>query len=182
MLSGAENARILSDYLFEFTGEGTGEYSHYEQYTYRGMPDYVKTGTGEYYENIRAVIAKFTPEEIWAAAETNTYTRKDMLADLREMRIAMETPIRVTTEAVDATYPDGFLRVKNLPEAVSAPAKPVCQLLGTDGNVFALAGRVSATLRKADLVEKISEFQGRLMSCGSYDDALVLMGEYVEIG
>ena len=58
--------------------------------------------------------------------------------------------------------------------------KPRCQLTGTDGNVFALAGRVSQTLKKAGMPDKAKEFTGRVFACGSYDEALSLMCEYVD--
>lgn len=59
--------------------------------------------------------------------------------------------------------------------------KPVCELIGTDGNVFTLAGKVTKALRKAGLHEEAKEFSGKLQQCTSYDEALVLMGNYVEI-
>lgn len=62
-----------------------------------------------------------------------------------------------------------------------AVSKPKCTLIGEDGNVFNLAGIVSRTLRKAGMRDKVEEFQNRLFKCGSYDEALVLMQDYVEI-
>ena len=80
--------------------------------------------------------------------------------------------------------------------------KPECKLVGEDGNVFNLAGKVSKTLKRAKPNEErcndchhkfkcyternkvcylIEEFQTRLSECGSYDEALVLMHDYVEI-
>ena len=59
--------------------------------------------------------------------------------------------------------------------------KPAVQLTGTDGNVFALAGKVSSALKRAGLEVEAKEFTGRLWECQSYDEALVLMGEYVEV-
>ena len=59
--------------------------------------------------------------------------------------------------------------------------KPRCQLLGTDGNVFALAARVTQALKQAGQGDKAKEFQGRLWKSRSYDEALSLMAEYVEI-
>jgi len=59
--------------------------------------------------------------------------------------------------------------------------KPICKLIGTDGNVFALGGRVSQALKKAGEKEKAKEFSQKLFRCGSYDEALALMGEYVDI-
>ena len=51
----------------------------------------------------------------------------------------------------------------------------------TDGNVFALAGRVSKALKQVGQVEQAKEFTQKIFQCRSYDEALVLMGEYVEI-
>ena len=61
-----------------------------------------------------------------------------------------------------------------------ADSKPKVRLTGTDGNVFALAGLVTKALRKAGQPEKAKEFSGKVFSCGSYDEALSLMQQYVE--
>lgn len=60
-------------------------------------------------------------------------------------------------------------------------SKPKCRLVGEDGNVFNLAGIVSRTLKKAGQTDQAKEFQSKLFKCGSYDDALVLMQDYVEV-
>lgn len=62
-----------------------------------------------------------------------------------------------------------------------ANAKPKCKLIGADGNVFALAGLVTQALKKAGQGDKVKEFQQKLFQCESYDAALVLMMEYVDI-
>jgi len=59
--------------------------------------------------------------------------------------------------------------------------KPKVKLIGTDGNIFALAGKVSEALRKAGHNNKSKEFSGKLFQCGSYEEALLLMDDYVEI-
>ncbi len=59
--------------------------------------------------------------------------------------------------------------------------KPRCKLIGTDGNVFALAGKVRRALKEAGQPEKADEFWEKLQQCRSYDDALVLMMEYVDV-
>lgn len=59
--------------------------------------------------------------------------------------------------------------------------KPKCKLINTDGNVFTLAGRVGQALRKAGQGDKVKEFNERLWKCKSYEEALNLMSEYVEI-
>ena len=59
--------------------------------------------------------------------------------------------------------------------------KPPCKLIGQDGNVFNLIGIASRTLRKAGYPDKAKELVAKEMSCGSYNEALNLLGEYVEI-
>ena len=64
---------------------------------------------------------------------------------------------------------------------MEATAKPTCNLTDCDGNVFMLAGQVSRTLKGAGLADKATEFQGKLTTCKSYDEALQLMMQYVEV-
>lgn len=59
--------------------------------------------------------------------------------------------------------------------------KPVCKLVGTDGNVFAIIGKVSQTLERAGLREQASEFQSKAMNADSYEQVLVLCMEYVSV-
>ena len=59
--------------------------------------------------------------------------------------------------------------------------KPVCKLMGTDGNVFAVIGRVREVLRRASQAERASEFAQRAFRAGSYDEVLRLCMEYVEV-
>lgn len=59
--------------------------------------------------------------------------------------------------------------------------KPTCKLIGTNGNVFALAAQVTKSLKKAGQTEQVKEFNHKLWKCLDYDDALRLMSEYVEI-
>jgi hypothetical protein len=59
--------------------------------------------------------------------------------------------------------------------------KPVCQLTGTDGNAFAIIGKVSDTLKRAGLRQESKEFTEKAMSSESYDEVLSLCFEYVEV-
>ena len=59
--------------------------------------------------------------------------------------------------------------------------KPVVQLTGEDGNVFNLVGICSGALKKAGKPEEAKTMPQRVFSCGSYEEALAIMGEYVEI-
>ncbi len=59
--------------------------------------------------------------------------------------------------------------------------KPTVKLIGTDGNAFALIGRVCAGLRKEGMFEEAKEFQRDAMSCGSYEALLVLCVEVCNV-
>ncbi|MDD3474435.1 MAG: hypothetical protein PHP08_00845 [Candidatus Dojkabacteria bacterium] len=60
-------------------------------------------------------------------------------------------------------------------------SKPICKLIGTDGNVFSIIGKVSSCLKRAGMEEKAKEFTERALSSHSYDDVLNLCNEYVDI-
>ena len=56
-----------------------------------------------------------------------------------------------------------------------------CKLIGEDGNIFNLMARASRTLRENELFEEAAEMCERITSSGSYDEALCIIGEYVNI-
>jgi hypothetical protein len=59
--------------------------------------------------------------------------------------------------------------------------KPKCKLLGEDGNVFNLIGIAAKTLDKAGQRENADILREQLFNCDTYEDALLLIGKYVEI-
>lgn len=59
--------------------------------------------------------------------------------------------------------------------------KPDCKLIGEDGNIFNLLGIATRTLRQNGLAEQAVEMRDRVCSSGSYDEALCIIGEYVNI-
>lgn len=74
-----------------------------------------------------------------------------------------------------------YLRDGPAPGPPGPSPKPKCKLVGTDGNVFALAGQVKKALKRAGMSERATEFAERLKDSGSYDGALQLMMEYVDV-
>ena len=60
--------------------------------------------------------------------------------------------------------------------------KPLCELIGADGNIFNLMSIACKTLKENDLSEKADELKQRLFSgeAESYDRALQIILEYVE--
>lgn len=63
----------------------------------------------------------------------------------------------------------------------SANPLPVCRLIGTDGNVFAIIGKVRRTLREAGQPARASAFAERAFQSRSYDEVLQLCLEFVEV-
>lgn len=61
-----------------------------------------------------------------------------------------------------------------------ASRKPACKLVGTDGNVFSIIGRVQQTLKRAGQPERAGEFVQRAFQAKSYDEILGLCTDYVD--
>ncbi len=68
-----------------------------------------------------------------------------------------------------------------IPEKASEQKKPDCKLIGEDGNIFNLMGIASRTLRENGMMEEAAEMRDRVRASGSYDEALCIIGEYVNI-
>ena len=64
---------------------------------------------------------------------------------------------------------------------IRATQKPDCPLIGEDGNIFNLMGIASRTLRDHGMGEQAKEMSERIRASGSYDEALNIIGEYVNI-
>lgn len=63
----------------------------------------------------------------------------------------------------------------------SESQKPDCPLIGQDGNIYNLVGIASKTLQKNGFREQAIEMRNRVFNSKSYDDALCIIGEYVNI-
>ena len=63
---------------------------------------------------------------------------------------------------------------------LNRPKKPKMQLIGQDGNIFAVMGRASRLLTDYGQADKAKEMRDRVMSCDSYQKALGIVSEYVE--
>lgn len=59
--------------------------------------------------------------------------------------------------------------------------KPDCPLIGQNGNIFNLMAIASKTLKENDMAEQAEEMCDRIRSCGSFDKALCIFGDYVNI-
>ena len=59
--------------------------------------------------------------------------------------------------------------------------KPDCPLIGEDGNIFHLIGIATRTLKRNGLSEEATEMSEKVFNSGSYEEALSIIGEYVNI-
>ena len=58
--------------------------------------------------------------------------------------------------------------------------KPELQLVGHDGNIFAVMGSAGRLLRRAGLHEEADEMLNRVQSCKDYYEALSIVSQYVD--
>lgn len=64
---------------------------------------------------------------------------------------------------------------------IVAKQKPDCELIGQDGNIFNLMGIASRTLRQNGMADEATEMCNRIRGSDSYNSALCIIGEYVNI-
>ena len=85
--------------------------------------------------------------------------------------------------AVHFWQEDGFkmtLSFEKIPKPEKNSLRPKMQLIGQDGNIFAIMGRASRLLKSSGQGDKAKEMRDRVMSCDSYQKALSIVSEYVE--
>ena len=58
--------------------------------------------------------------------------------------------------------------------------RPELQLVGHDGNIYAIMGSAAKLLRRAGMREEADEMFKRVTSSGSYEQALGIVSEYVQ--
>ena len=59
--------------------------------------------------------------------------------------------------------------------------KPNCPLIGTDGNIFHLVEIAAKTLKRNGMSTEASDMSEKVLGSGSYEEALGIIGEYVNI-
>lgn len=89
-----------------------------------------------------------------------------------------------THDAFGGTWLSDYLPNKlgvDMNQPSKQKTKPDCALIGKNGNIFNLMGIASQTLKKNGLREQAKEMQERITISSSYDEALGIMEEYVNI-
>lgn len=59
--------------------------------------------------------------------------------------------------------------------------KPDCPLIGKNGNIFNLMGIADRTLKRNNMIDEAKDMCNRIMSSESYEKALSIIEEYVNI-
>ena len=57
--------------------------------------------------------------------------------------------------------------------------KPMCPIIGANGNIFNILGMASRTLKENGMTEEATEMYNRVTSSGSYEEALGIITEYI---
>ena len=55
------------------------------------------------------------------------------------------------------------------------------KLVGEDGNVFNIIGKVSRELKRAGFKDEAKQFQDEVFQCKNYDEVLQLVFKYVDV-
>lgn len=58
--------------------------------------------------------------------------------------------------------------------------RPMCPIIGADGNIFNLLGIASRTLKNNGMADEAKEMYDRVTSSDDYLKALCIIGEYIE--
>jgi len=59
--------------------------------------------------------------------------------------------------------------------------KPKAKVLGANANVFNVLTICTLALKRAGQRDKVTELTEKVFACGSYDEALTIMGECCEL-
>ncbi len=87
----------------------------------------------------------------------------------------MAGPIRKCTES--AVHEEGHCEMTT---EMAEDEKPVVRLVGTDGNAFAIMGKVARALRQAGKPELVKPYMDEATS-GDYDHLLRVTMKYVDV-
>ena len=102
-----------------------------------------------------------------------------------ELRDISVNGIEVDCELEELWLPRPVSEIPKITQGRAMKVKPICKLVGEDGNVFNLIAIVRRTLKENRLNQQLDDFDNDLKllqeSGGSYSDVLVLFMEYVEV-
>ena len=86
-----------------------------------------------------------------------------------------------TYNTFGGTWLSDYLPNKLNVEMGQSVPKPECELIGQNGNIYNLMGIAERTLKENGLNQQAKEMITRISSSNSYDKALMIIADYVEI-
>lgn len=118
--------------------------------------------------------------EIYKLTGSNAYRNNLTLIAIKTEDIKNIGVMAIARFEVDGKWFDDI--VNNNLEKEKIKVKPKCALIGEDGNIFHLMGIASQTLKRNGMKEEATEMCNRITGeAKSYDEALMILDEYVEI-
>lgn len=59
--------------------------------------------------------------------------------------------------------------------------KPTVKLIGEDGNIFFIMGKVARELKRNGMRAEADEYTNKVLNCKSYNEALQITMQYVDV-
>ena len=111
---------------------------------------------------------------------SNAYRNDLTLIAIKTENIKNIGAMAIARFEVDGKWFDDV--VDNNLDREKSKVKPKCALIGEDGNIFNLMGIASQTLKRNGMEKEATEMRNRIRNgAKSYDDALMILQDYVEI-
>lgn len=111
---------------------------------------------------------------------SNAYRNDLTLIAIKTENIKNIGAMAIARFEVDGKWFDDI--VDNNLDREKSKVKPKCALIGEDGNIFNLMGIASQTLKRNGMEKEATEMRNRIRNgAKSYDDALMILQDYVEI-
>lgn len=111
----------------------------------------------------------------------NAYNDELTLVSIKTDDIKQVNRIVIPRFEVGGKWFDDIVNNNATVEKPKEKPKPKCDLIGEDGNIFNLMGIASRTLKRNGMQEEAKEMCDKITSSGSYNEALLIISDYVEI-
>jgi len=150
----------------------------------------------EFYGRFLLLISTTVPEskELTERVEkviTHMYTNAEefSVANYQKYDDLVDAVVHYVLEHEDKEIPAWYLseepvdfgHIEEKSKVKLVDGKPSVILIGVNSNVYNLLAICTRALKAADMPDKAEELSGKVLACGSYDEALVLMMEYCDV-
>ncbi len=124
---------------------------------------------------------EFKPEDCYTFTHEGTSCLLFPFSDKAKLAMGRLAMWRLEThETFGGTWLSDYVP-NRLGGFITEPQKPDCPLIGQDGNIYNLVGIASQTLKENGLAEQAKEMCDRVFASGSYNEALGILCDYVNV-